>query len=166
MERLIDCKILKELLIYEPETGFFFWKKKDRARKIDVPAGTLLKNKGYITIGIYRKIYRAHNLACLYMTGSWPNSVIDHINGDRSDNRWCNLRDVSLSFNQHNRKSASRNNKLKTLGVRKYRNRYRADIGLNGKSYFIGNYDSLDDARRAYFNAKRMLHEGYTWPRE
>ena len=63
------------------------------------------------------KIYPTHRLAWLMAYGVWPSGDIDHINGDRQDNRLCNLRDVSHSRNLFNRQAPSVGNKARLLGV-------------------------------------------------
>lgn len=62
---------------------------------------------GYIRLSVAghsgKKSVSAHRFAFLWMTGAWPIGVVDHINGDRHDNRWCNLRDVTVEQNASNR---------------------------------------------------------------
>lgn len=93
---------LQELLIYNTVTGIFTWKVNRRGT---AKAGTVAgrpNNKGYIDISIDGKRYKAHRLAWLYITGSWPENQIDHINRIRDDNRLANLRDVTQSENLRN----------------------------------------------------------------
>ena len=113
---MLTQKLLKELLHYDPNTGIFTWRvrdrrhfKSDRDRKIWVAnnAGKKAGNKGaqgYLRVCIFKKSYKSHRLAFLYMTGSFPPEQTDHINGIRSDNRWVNLRPVDSAENQKNTK--------------------------------------------------------------
>ena len=158
MKNYINQDALKARLKYEPSTGNFIWLKADGRRiKIGMIAGT--SNRGYITIQIDKIIYRAHRLAWLYMTGSYPANCIDHINGIRNDNRWKNLRDVTMSENQQNR-LVSKNNKLGVLGIifDKHRKKYRAAIAVNGKTTFIGRFNTIEEACNKYQLAKSILH--------
>lgn len=90
---------LRERYSYDPETG-----------EITGPKRKMIKTKasdGYLTLNARRKgfgIMSAHRIAFAIMKGHWPKGEIDHINGNRSDNRWINLRDVSQSENGINRK--------------------------------------------------------------
>ena len=153
---------LHELLSYDPETGVMRWRV-DRARtaKAGQIAGTR-NDRGYISIAIDRKVYRAHRLAWLYIHGKWPNYEVDHIDGDRTNNRIKNLRDVKKSVNLQNQRHASANNKSGFLGVCKRGNYWRAEICVNGKTRFLGSFATPEEAHQAYVNAKRGLHDGCT----
>ena len=88
------------------------------------------------------------------MTGSFPVNHVDHINGDRYDNRWCNLRDCTANENQQNR-FVSRPG---LTGVDKQHNRYRATIMANRVVYRLGSFDTAEQAHAAYMKAKQVLH--------
>ncbi len=96
---MIDQAMVRSLLNYDPETGLFVWLSGHRANK---PAGCK-QGKGYVHICIDQKLYKAHRLAFLYMTGNWPTHHVDHINRIKDDNRWENLRDVPQRINLENR---------------------------------------------------------------
>lgn len=87
--------VLNFPLLYSPDTGEFFWAEDTGKKKKDSLAGSLNKSLGYWTIRYNKKLYYAHRLAFLALTGDLPESHVDHINGIRSDNRWCNLRPAS-----------------------------------------------------------------------
>ena len=102
---------LKTHLHYSPDSGEFTWiAPNPHARRIRVGdrAGRSLKSR-YIQIGISGKYYLAHRLAFLYMTGKFPHKTVDHINGDPSDNRWKNLREVTNQDNSRNSAKSLRN---------------------------------------------------------
>ena len=93
---------LTELLSYDKDSGQFVWLKTNSNRaKAGCVAGTERKD-GYVLIGIDGVLYTAHRLAWFYVNNYWPDGVIDHINRDRSDNRFCNLRCVSRFENAQN----------------------------------------------------------------
>ena len=94
---------LREVLTYHPNTGEFWRISPHKKEHIGVPAGCI-KKVGYRYISIDNKSYLAHRLAYLYMEDCWPESEIDHINSDRSDNRWINLRPASSRQNKQNRR--------------------------------------------------------------
>lgn len=154
---MIERNKLIELLRYEPETGHLFWLARERNKTR--PAGEI-NIYGYCIIKVLGKRYRAHRLAWLIHFGEWPNGILDHINGNRSDNRIENLRLVSR--NQHSiNKSIQSNNKLGVKGVHydKSRNKFCAFIKLNGKNKNLGRFDNLNDAKNAYDHAALAFGE-------
>lgn len=154
---------LKELLHYSPETGSFTaltatgWRGCHRAGKI---VGSLCAHNRYIHVYAESVHYRAHRLAWFYMTGAWPKQQIDHINGNRADNRWSNLREASNSENQQNLKTAKKGNKSGYLGVAWHstKRKWMTRIKVAGKAIYIGIYDTPEEAREAYLAAKAKLH--------
>lgn len=99
---------LKEELIYTPENGLFWWRKAAKGRRLSGEVGTIT-NFGYRVITIKYKRYVASRLAWLYMTGVWPAEECDHINRDRADDRWENLREATRSENARNTQTRSDN---------------------------------------------------------
>lgn len=150
---------LKELLDYDPETGIFKWKVD---RPYVVKAGDIagsINGKGYVTIQIRPKTYQAHRLAWLYMTGKWPEAHMDHVNGNRADNGWLNLRQATPAENMQN-KCVYANNKSGYPGV-SYRDdmkKFEAYIRVAGKHRRIGWYRTFEEACEARDEAKATLH--------
>lgn len=97
---------LKSSLHYDRESGIFSWLSSTNRRiKIGAKAGCvgrMASGKSYIIIGYQGKNYYAHRIAFLLETGEMPREEVDHINGDGTDNRFCNLRMVSRSENAKN----------------------------------------------------------------
>lgn len=133
-----------EVLEYDPETGILTWRKSRPGVVAGTTAGTPVN--GYLQVQVDRIFYRAHRVCWLLQTGSWPNLLLDHINGRRSDNRWCNLREASYQQNAFN-KRAHKNSKSGLIGVSPTRNgRWQADIGYNGKVHHLGQFECIADA--------------------
>lgn len=160
---MANCELtqtyLKELLDYSPDTGFFRWKVAlTNSIKIGMVAGGNHR-KGYGVIVINKKAYLSHRLAWLYMTGSFPIDCLDHINRNRYDNRFINLRLATRALNTQNR-AIGKNNKTGFLGVsyRKDSGKYRAEIDLNKKTIVLGSFLTPQEASNAYLKAKRQLH--------
>ncbi len=157
---------LREILDYDPKTGIFKWKQSGPGKRPDRIAGTL-ESKGYIRIMIDGKLYRAHRLAWLYMTGEWPKEEIDHVHGNRADNRWSELREATPSFNRQNQRETRSDNHSGFLGVRCMKGLVRskpwqAQIMVEGKNKHLGYYSTPEEANEIYLKAKRELHEGCT----
>lgn len=147
---------VKELLDYNPETGEFFWKPK--------PAGHKRKDSGYISITIDGCEVKAHQLAWFITHGVWPETMIDHKNGNTSDNRISNLRDATHKINAQNQRKAQKHNQTRLLGVtwHKGRSMWQAGIRHKGKFKYLGLFSTPEEAHQAYLEAKRQLHEGCT----
>lgn len=142
---------LKSILEYDPNNGNFKWLKSLGPRsKIGSVAGSL-NNENYLHIKINGKRYKAHRLVFLYMTGEWPKDQVDHINNIRYDNRWCNLREAVNTENTYNYK-VKKNNKLGVKGVYFYRGKYRAQIQIEGQKIYLGEFNSLHEAKNAHDN--------------
>jgi hypothetical protein len=142
---------LKGLLSYDPSTGVFvrLVRTSNRVRVGDA-AGSRDAN-GYLCIRVGGKTVKAHRLAWLYMHGCWPTGEVDHINGDKSDNRIANLRDVSKSVNQQNRRSVR--------GYSRDGGRWKAQIRANGRCLHLGCFSTEQEAHAAYLAAKVNFHE-------
>jgi hypothetical protein len=135
---------LKELLSYEPASGFFFWSHSgNRAGCADA--------NGYWVIGIDGSIYLAHRLAWLWMTGRWPSAFVDHANRVKSDNRWENLREATAAQNAANTGVRSTNKSgVKGVSWCKATRKWRATIVVGGKQKSLGRHDRIEDAAYAY----------------
>jgi hypothetical protein len=153
MSELTAAK-LRDVLHYDPETGVFTWVAARQKVRVGEKAGCI-ENTGYVRIRLFRRIYCAHRLAWLYMTGEWPVDFVDHINGARADNRWANLRAATKSQNMSNsRRIASNTTGLK--GVSRAGNRFRASIQINGQARHLGSFRNAEDAHAAYLAAARQ----------
>jgi hypothetical protein len=154
----MDQRELKQYLEYNPITGIFVWKIRRNGRVRAGQQAGMIGPRGYRVITLNRKIYREHRLAWLYMYGVWP-TIIDHINRNPIDNRIENLREVTRSQNQQNRTQDPRN-KSGARGVvwAKNAKKWRAQIRINKKSIYLGYFDLVEDAARAYVTAAKKYH--------
>lgn len=153
----------RELLDYDPETGVFT-RRLQRMKFSEGSVAGSLTSLGYIDIGVDRRSYKAHRIAWLITHGSWPVSELDHINGDKTDNRLVNLREATRSLNNQNTRVARRNNGTGMLGVHwdKKLKKFRAKISIDGKAIYLGRFQTAEEAYQAYLVAKRQLHPGNT----
>lgn len=140
---ILTYERLKELLDYNPDTGVWQWlKPTNSAVEAGFIAGTIASD-GYRKIGVGNTYYMSSRLAFFYMTGHWPKGHMDHINRVRSDDRWANLREATVSDNNANRKKQS-NNTSGYRGVSWDHWQGKWDVRVNRTH--IGWFDSLDDA--------------------
>lgn len=144
---------LKRLVAYDEATGQFRWLvDRSRARAGDVagfPGG-----KGYRQITINSTHYYVHRLAWLYAHGQWPSGHLDHINGDRADNRIANLRLATIRQNAANqRKRLGKSSSLKGVSWHAARGKWSAHIRIGGKSTYLGQFETEDAAHQAYLVA-------------
>lgn len=154
---------LHALFVYDPTTGVFT-RRVARGYRGCHRAGSVagyVNERGYVTIMVDRKPYLAHRLAWLYMTGALPVDQVDHVDGDRSNNRWLNLREASNAQNAQNRREASASNRsCGLLGVtwNARAAKWVAQIRVEGKNRGLGYFDSAEEAHTTYLIAKAKLH--------
>lgn len=117
---------------------------------------------GYGTVVVRGKKYYAHRVAWLLHYGEWPKKQIDHINGDKSDNRICNLRDVSQAENAQNQRRATQKSITGVLGASPCKGKFIAKLRINGKATYVGQFSTKEEAHEAYVKAKRAHHPGCT----
>jgi hypothetical protein len=169
-------EVLRALLSYDPEEGSFTWKPRPLGLFPDDRSGLIwntrfagkkagcFKGTGQLVIGIFGCLTYAHRIAWAIQTGAWPSGDIDHIDGDPSNNRFANLRDVSRSVNLQNQRRAHVQNETGLLGVSpcKKSGRFYARIVVSGRQRNLGLSDTPEAAHAAYIKAKRELHAGGT----
>jgi hypothetical protein len=154
----LTAAVLRDALHYDSETGQFTWKSPRPKIRVGEVAGKI-GTHGYRLICLNRKSYGAHRLAWLYVTGDWPEAEIDHINHDRLDNSFANLRSASRVQNLGNKIRQS-NNKSGIKGVfrEKRRNKWIAEIRRGSTRLYLGQYDDINHAAEAYRVAASKLY--------
>jgi hypothetical protein len=148
---MISQEYIKQLFNYDPRTGVFTWiKKLSRKTVIGDVAGNL-DASGYVRIRIDGKSYLAHRLAYVYVNGLPPENCLDHINGNRADNRICNIREATHHENNLNANIKNKNTSgHKGVSWDESRKKWRALAKFNFKSYYLGRFVNKDDAIAAY----------------
>lgn len=156
---LVTARLVREWLDYDPDSGLVTWRK----QRSNIKSGALAGSnhaRGYKQISFFGNVFLLHRVIWLWVTGSWPNSDIDHKNWDRSDNRWRNLRTCNRSLNLHN-SVVGKGPKKSGLKQGVFRapdgclKKFRAQISIADKRVHLGVFDSEDEAHQAYLNAKR-----------
>lgn len=157
----LTVEFLRDMLSHDPDTGLFSWRKNRRKARVGV-ARTVCDKDGYLLVCFNYKRHRVHRLAWFYHHGEWPKGQIDHIDGDKQNNRLHNLRDVSVAQNQQNRLRPTRRNTTGFPGVsfEAQRGMFVARISAAGEKKFLGRFDTALNAYAAYLEAKQRLHPG------
>lgn len=155
---------LNFILQYDENTGSFIWRNKvAKSNRISIGDNAgCVNDDGYIIIKICSIRYAAHRLAWKYHYGIDPINFIDHINGNRKDNRISNLREASQFENARNRKKNS-NNKSGFKGVYFIvsSSQWRAIATFNGKSVHIGCFNTAQEASNAYNQFSKLNHKDF-----
>lgn len=168
----ITTDIVRELLHYDPDTGVFVWRKRDRrwfdqdrywkawnaknSGKVAGTVSTLASGYRWAQIYLLDRAYKAHRLAWLYMTDEPLPYQIDHINRDPLDNRWDNLRASTHVVNGRNQSVSAANTSGYTgVGWYKSREKWRVKIKIHGKERTVGYYETIVDAVAARMRANQ-----------
>lgn len=165
--RMTSINLLNKLFYYNPKSGILTWKPRDdnmfksgrRGRSAQAKAWNTsnagnqagcVRSDGYVTVGVLGTPFMAHRVAWAISFGRWPGEFIDHINGDKSDNRLVNLREVTNAENIQNCKK-SINNVSGITGVywASTHKKWHARICHNKRRFFLGAFDSIEAATSA-----------------
>lgn len=163
----LSHKELLELVHYDLDTGFFTWKTPAKNRKVGARGGApcccKASGRTHRLIKIKGGAWKEHRLAFFYVAGRWPHELIDHIDGDASNNAFTNLREVSRAENSKNQK-LFKPNASGASGVKKTKaGRWHVTIGINGKATYVGTYDSFEEAvsKRRELEAEYGYHPNH-----
>jgi hypothetical protein len=148
---------LRELFRYEPMTGAIFPRQLRTNRKPNQRCDAV-NQTGYRVIFITPLKYYAHRIAWKLHYGTEP-SYIDHINGDKGDNRIVNLREASHTQNLWN-VPTYKSNTSGIKGVHKRGRKWAAQINA-GRRIFLGKFDTKAEAAAALIAARKKLHGNF-----
>lgn len=146
-------------LNYNPETGIFTRKTKSLKYNIGDVVGC--NCNGYTYICCNKKNRYAHRLAWLYVYGYIP-KYIDHVNGNKKDNRIANLRETTISQNMHNSKKPKNNTSgIKGVYFHKKSQKWMGRVYINYKCIYLGIFQNIDDAKKAVMIARKEHHGAF-----
>jgi hypothetical protein len=151
----VDVKSLAEWLKYEPETGKLFWAQDRGTRAVqNSEAFCRLNNNGYFAGKIFEKSLLAHRVIWALVYGEWPEQI-DHINGNRVDNRLSNLRSVGSSENARNKKVRTNSSSgVQGVAFDARKQKWNARITWDGNTEQLGYHACLATAVKARKNAE------------
>lgn len=162
------CERVRRRFHYDAATGDLIYRYRCGPVGAGEIAGTL-GPMGYIAIQVDGTIYRAHHLVWLHVTGKLPTLDLDHIDGNKANNRFGNLREATKVENMQNLRRPKKNNKSGYLGVNSLGGSWVATINVpnpsgsgRGKKLHLGCFKSPEEAHAAYLEAKRQLHSHCT----
>ncbi len=163
-ESALTADRLRAMFSYDSDTGKFtrLVRTASSQKAGDEPGG--IDAHGYRVMRIGKKIYKAHRLAILYVTGQMPPADVDHIDGNRANNAFSNLRCADRRTNAENHRKAHSHSKTGLIGAsfNKQKAKYVAQIKTAGGLKYLGQFDSAPEAHAAYVSAKRIYHQGNT----
>jgi hypothetical protein len=150
----LSPEFLRAYFSYDHELG--------RLRRRGRIVGWHHKHVGYRYVSVGGVYYKEHRIIWVIAHGVWPVGQIDHINGNKTDNRIENLRDVTGTQNQWNIRDSNKNNRTGVRGVvyRAHEGVYEARYRLHGKRVYIGRFASIDAAAEAYLKATEKIRSG------
>jgi len=153
----LDLDGLRRRLAYDPMSGAF------TKLAPGISISTKPNSTGYLRISVDKVSYKAHRLAWLLVHGDWPPAHLDHVNGDKQDNRLANLRPATHQQNKQNVRR-QRNNSSGFKGVYLHslstpeNPRWVARIKWDGRQRHLGCFDTAEEAAEAYRRAAEKAH--------
>ena len=145
---IVDQKYLWACYWYNPVTGEMFSRRTSRS--------TGWFENGYLQITLKGKNYKLHRLIWMYLHNRWPDEMIDHINDIKTDNRLCNLREVTAQQNAQNKCQINAVSGLKGV-VPASNGRWKSQIGHNRKTIYLGTFDTKEEAYEIYCKAAQVF---------
>ena len=162
----LTAEMVRLALDYDPLTGLLLWRRRDdvlprvNKRLAGKPAGCRDGQYGYLSVRLHDRLYQAHHLIWLHVTGEWPADILDHVDGNPLNNVWSNLRPATRAENNRNRRTYRKNGYLKGTSPAA-NNKWRATIMLNRENHRLGTFDSQEEAHAAYTAAAKRLHKQF-----
>jgi hypothetical protein len=158
-KEMIDQNTVRKLFHYDAESGMLFWRNGNGRNVKPWQEAKSCNGQGYYSVKVNGTNYRVHRLIWLYVYGNFPTKDIDHKNRIRTDNRLCNLRDVSRTDNCQNI-SLPNHNKSGHIGVSWFqlRKTWTVYVKVNKKNKWLGYYKNLDDAIAARKEGEKQYY--------
>lgn len=148
---MTDYSNLSQVVEYNPETGILSWKERVNPAVFKGKEAGTSHSKGYKFFRYKKKFYFAHRVCWLLALKEWPEGEIDHINGDKKDNRISNLRVVTRAENMRNTPSMrDTTSKYKGVFWHKVNKKWRSVITIDKVKTHLGMFDTEEEAAMVY----------------
>lgn len=155
---------LHDLFIYDAHSGLLIRRVNRGKGKAGDVVGTR-HSEGYLQVRVDGVWGYVHRIAYALMIGNYPEKEIDHVNGDRTNNKWCNLRAVSHAENMQNRPRAAHSTQpFKGVRQSPTKDKWVARIGVNKKEKYLGTFATAQAANAAYKKAAKQF-QPFSTPR-
>ena len=160
---MADQDITKEILnfLFDYKDGELYWKFSLSCKS---PKGTIagsIKHDKYRRIGLNKKSYLAHRLIFMMHYGYMP-EIVDHIDGNRLNNRIENLREATKSQNSHNQKLSKKNTSgYKNVTWNERKEKWLVNVRVHSMDFHIGYFDDIELADLAAQEARDKYHKEF-----
>lgn len=152
---------LKQLVYYDEVTGNFTWLNPKRTTVTGKLAGWKNSNN-YLMITVFGQTLKQHRLAYFYKLGKMPEKQLDHINGNKSDNSWKNIREATASENSLNTQIKANNTSgYRGVSYDKTRKLWKAKGTLNKVEVYLGRFYLKEEAKNAYDTWAKLTHKEF-----
>jgi hypothetical protein len=150
--------VLRRFFSYDQQSGLLRWRVPRGRSTVGDEAGSPNKD-GYKTVGLNGKNYKVHRIIWKLVTGNAPAEQIDHVDLDRANNRWINLREATCCENKQNsRTSASNSSGVKGVSYNKSERKWEAYIMAERRFVFLGRFKTLEKATSAVADVRVKMH--------
>lgn len=149
---------IHELFVYDD--GRLVWRTSLRRGMAGKRAGTMNQG-GYRQVRVHGKIYLEHRLIYAMHHGHVP-KVLDHVNGDRADNRICNLRACTAQQNGYNRIGWGKKDTPKGVTWSNKTRRWQAQLSIAGKNTYLGQFRTIEEAAAKVASARKLHHDKFS----
>ena len=159
----LSSEYVRRILNYYPETGSI--KRVFKNKRYGQRETGFFDRNGYLLLSIDSSKYLAHRVIWLWMTGSWPDVWVDHIDGNKANNRWSNLRPATRDQNMRNARSVRRRHQLpRGVGYSsKAKQSFRARLKIHGHQLELGSYPTAEEASEVYQLVAELAHGSYAY---
>lgn len=159
----VTAERVREVFSYDPLSGALTYRVRRKHYRPGERAGFVAlksnhRSGGYRIVRLDNREYAEHWLVWIHTHGRWPTGVLDHMNGDRADNRIANLRDCSVSQNNANRgKQANNTSGIKGVFFNRNARKWSSSINCRRRFYYLGLFKTADEAAAAYARKAKEL---------
>jgi hypothetical protein len=158
----LNQTMLARIVSYDPATGDFRWLETSNGEVKIGPIAGRTNKRGYRQLGIGGRLFYAHRLAWLYVTGKWPAAMVDHKDGNPSNNAWSNLRAATAAQNNANRIATPGKSGITGVFWHAARRKWTARVSHHGRFLYLGIFETIEEAKHAREAWDKANRGGFT----